>query len=151
MSSQCTCARTPTKFSTQASELAPLMNMWSDGRPSADLAYWLIAGLLAEGHYREADPYLRQAIERFSGEARFHNLAAIQAYKFSHLATAEVELRRALNLGDDVSHVLNLARILEEEGRLTEAQELLDQLVERHSNAPVAFLARDRSQYRSNP
>ena len=114
-------------------------------QPSSDNTFNLIKGLLLAEQGRDADPLLREAVEAFRGESRFRNLAAVLAYKNSDLAKAESELRAALSLAGDSYLLVNLATVLGEQGRLSEADALLTSVVERDPEAPIADLARSRA------
>ena len=116
-----------------------------EAKPTPGVAFDLIAGFLAAERFRDAEPFLREALQRFPGESRFHNLAAILAYQNSDLTRSESELRTALKI-DDASYLLvNLATVLLEQGRTPEAETLLARVMERNPAAPIAALARARA------
>jgi tetratricopeptide (TPR) repeat protein len=126
-------------------DLGPLMQAYAAHPQSAEVAYWLIAGLLGWNQLRDADPYLRESLQRFPDDARFHNLAAILAYKKSDLPTAEGELSSALAIQRDAAALVNLAQVLQEQERAAEAQTLLSEVLWRFPHAQVANLARERA------
>jgi tetratricopeptide (TPR) repeat protein len=126
-----------------AVDLAALSAALDPEKGSPDTAFWLIAALLADEQPREVDVYLRAALARFGDDARFHNLAAIHAYKASRLDEAESQLREALRLTRDPAYLVNLASVLEEEGRVAEAMPLWDE-VRRLPDAPSAVVERAR-------
>jgi len=124
----------------EATNLTPLVRAFTADESSADVAFWLVAGLLAEGRGRDADSYLSQALARFPADARLRNLAAILAYKNSELVGAERELREALRIERSPAYVFNLARVLEEQGRFADAKPLWEEVL-RHPDAAMAALA----------
>lgn len=88
-----------------------------------ETAYWLVAGMIAEGDPAAAT-ILSDALERFPEDPRLQNLAAVLAYRESRLADAEAKLRRLLasHPRDEVA-LFNLVVLLREQQRLDEADE----------------------------
>lgn len=123
--------------------LTPLFRAYGDEPPSAEVTYWLVAGLLASDRLGDADPYLRKALDRFPGDDRMHNLAAILAYKTSQLEIAESELEAALRIDREAAYLANLARVLEERGRTSEAEALWQEVLAEHPGSPAAGVATD--------
>src|SRR5262245_23860728 len=126
-------------------DLGPLEQAFAARPQSAEVAYWLIAGLLGRNQLKNAAPYLRESIQRYPRDARFHNLAAIRAYKSSDLSTSEVELRAALGIERDAATLINLAQVRREQGDAAEAAKLLAEVLHSFPHVPVADLARERS------
>jgi tetratricopeptide (TPR) repeat protein len=127
-----------------SSDLDPLVDAFRVRPGSADVAFWLVAGMLAEGRLSDAGKYLGESRARFSTDPRFHNLAAIRAYKRSELAVAAAELRRALAIERDAVYLVNLAHVLEEQGYAEEAKPLWAEVLARHADAPITAVARAR-------
>jgi len=126
-------------------DLAPLVAAYRDRPRDPEIAYWLVAGLLAIEDQRNAEACSRQALARFPDDARFHNLAALGAYKASDLVTAEKELQTALRLERSPEVLVNMAQVLCETGRSEQAVAFLAEVVEHHASSPVAPLAAKRA------
>jgi tetratricopeptide (TPR) repeat protein len=138
--------RGPSAAATGA-DLTPLTTAFTARPGSAEVAFWLVAAMLAEGRLRDVREYLDLSRARFATDPRFHNLAAILAYKRSELPMAEAELRRALAIERDAAYLVNLARVLEEQGRAAEAEPLWAEVLVRHADAPIAAVARARGSF----
>lgn len=127
-----------------ALDLVPLQQSYADNPASPGAAYWLIAALLATGLGRDADPVLAAAIERFPRDPRFHNLAAIRAYRESKLPAAEAALNAGLAIEPRPELLFNLAKVVDEQGRVAESQQLYAKILQDFPHSAVASLARTR-------
>src|SRR5262245_51101431 len=123
-------------------ELDLLVKLHAEHPKSAEVAWWLVAAHLAENRKREADLYLQNALQQFPEDARFHNLAAILAYRRDDLQAAERELRKARAMEPSPAVLINLATVLKEQGHPDEAEALLTEVVRNYPGEPVTDLAR---------
>ena len=130
---------------SEGANLEPFLSALAGVPPSAEDAWWFVADLLSANRRLDADTYLQQSLQRFPEDARFHNLAAIRAYKDSDLATAETELRTARAIEPSASALFNLACVLQEQGRTAEASDLRNEVLQRFPDSEVAELIRTRS------
>ena len=124
----------------------PLLTTLGGVPPSADDAWWFVADLLSANRRLDADVYLQESLQSFPEDARFHNLAAILAWKRSDLATAETELRAALKIersdAEHAAYLVNLARVLQEQDQTEEARALQAEVLRRFPDTEAARLAR---------
>jgi len=111
---------------------------------SRESAYWLIGGLLAADRLEEADTFLRRALSQFGSDARFHNQAAILAFRRSDLQASETALRRALDSDRSAVVLVNLALTLQEQGKPDAARPFLEEVERRFGGTPLAAFARSQ-------
>jgi hypothetical protein len=130
--------------SLTAADLERLVALYNRRPPQADAAFWLVAGYVGTNQLGNADPYLRESLDRFPRDPRFHNLAGIVAYKRNQLAEAEGHVRGALNLERDLTYLVNLALLRREQGAEGEATTLLEE-------AATRFPEADLRPFRSSP
>ena len=122
-------------------ELATQVSQHPESRESA---YWLIGGLLAADRLEEADTYLRRALPQFESDARFHNQAAILAFRRSDLQAAETALRRAAELDGGAVPLVNLAITLRDQGKPDAARQYFEEVERRFGGTPLATFARSQ-------
>ena len=131
---------------SEGTNLEPLLTTLAGVPPSADDAWWFVADLLSANRLLDSDVYLQESLQSFPEDARFHNLAAILAFKRSDLATAEAELRAALNIERNDAHraadLVNLARVLQEQEKTDEAKALQAEVLRRFPDTKAAELTR---------
>ena len=123
-------------------DLEQLVQRYNRDAPSADVAYWLVSGFLATNQLRNADPYLRESLQRFPSDMRFQNLAAILAYKQDQPAAAESRLRAAVAADRSAVALVNLAIVRRQQGFQGEANALLQEVTTRFAGTAIAAYAR---------
>lgn len=116
-----------------------------DAPGSESACFWFIGSLVASTQTESARPQVLAALAKFPRSARLENLAAIVAFKRSDLPDAEQHLRRALALDRDVAFVFNLRRVLQQQGRVEEAELLRTEILARDPAGPIAQLV-DRAE-----
>ncbi len=129
-----------TTFRGEASlppELGPVLeqlrSLAKEKKISSDDLFWLISAELATGDLEMARLHLQQA--PVDSDIRFLKLQAILAYRESRLTDAEKDLRSILQKnGNDAESELNLALVLAELGKSSEALALLERA--RQSQVP---------------
>jgi hypothetical protein len=130
-----------------ALSLKDLLGRFLGGSRSADVAYWLVAGYLSSGDVRTAAVYVRAARERFPDDPRLNVLDATVAYFRRDFARSESLLRDVVKAQPDdplaAIAQINLALALRDQGKLTEAREILRSVAERYAAEPVGERARD--------
>ncbi len=120
------------------SAIDSLHDMYEAGGESPDVAYWLVAGYLATHRLGSARVYIADARGLFPDAPRLMVLDAIVAYMDGAVDRSEDLLRSAQDARpDDPAILLNLAVVLNEQHKTTEARELLDNVRERHRNTPI--------------
>lgn len=123
--------------------LARLAARAAHGPRSADEAFWLVGGFLAEDDLDNADAHLREALRRFPGDDRLLALAGTLAYKRNDLVGAGDALNEALARRRTADHLYNLALVRRAQGQSAAAEELLRELATRFPDSPVTRLARE--------
>ena len=115
-------------------------------RPSdPEAAYWLVSAYLARNQLRNADPYLREALQAFPEDPRFLNLAAILAYKENRLEDAEANLQKAAAKTRNATVLVNLALVRRQQGNEKEAQSLLNEALSRFPDSPLSAYIREQT------
>jgi len=115
-------------------------------RPSDPVAaYWLVAGYLARNQLRNADPFLREALQTFPEDLRFLNLAAILAYKENRLEDAKANLQKAAAKDRSATVLVNLALVRRQQGDEKEAESLLNEALSRFPDSPLSAYIREQS------
>jgi len=109
----------------------------------AEATYWVIAAYLATNQLRNADPFLREALEQFPNDPRFQNLAAILAYKENRLQDAELDLRNAAAKERNATALVNLAIVRRQQGDENEAQTLLGEAQSRFPDSALSQYIRE--------
>lgn len=106
---------------------------------SEETAYWLAAGMLAEGD-RNAGVILSEATARFPRSLRLANLSAVAAYREDRVEEADRILAGILERQPrDPVALFNRATLLREQGLLDEAASLRLQLSEIDARSPLGM------------
>jgi tetratricopeptide repeat protein len=126
-----------------ASNLERLLEIYRSHPSDAEVAYWVVSTYLATNQLRNADPFLREALERFPNDARFLNLAAILAYKENRLADAERNLRNAAAKERNATVLVNLAMVRRQQGDENEAEALLSEAQSRFPDSALSPYIRE--------
>ena len=124
--------------SSSSAGLDELLEIYRARPSDAEAAYWLIATYLATNQLRNADPFLREAMDKFPNDSRFLNLAAILAYKENRLQDAEHNLRNAAAKERNATVLVNLAIVRRQQGDEAGAEALLGEAQSRFPNSALS-------------
>lgn len=130
-----------------ARSLKRLLEEFLAGSRSPDVAYWLVAGYLSSNNIRTASIYAAAARERFPDDPRLNVLDAVVGYFDRDYVRSERLLRDVVKsrTSDPLAAVaqVNLAIVLRDQGKGSEAREILRAVAQRHEGDPIGKRARE--------
>ncbi len=119
--------------------LDTLYDRYESGGETPDVAYWLVAGYLSTHRLGSARVYIADARKLFPEDARLMVLDAIVAYMDGAIGRSEGLLRTAQAAHPrDPAILIDLAIVLGEQQKSTEARELLEKVRELNKNTAIA-------------
>jgi hypothetical protein len=127
---------------TLKTALHSLYKDYVEGEARPEAAEWLIAGNIAAGQRETARDILNDARRRFPARQPLIVLEAIVSYMEGDLDGAEAAMRRAVEAdpADPIAR-LDLAVVLIERGRISDAVPILDGLAKQHAGEPISLRA----------
>jgi Flp pilus assembly protein TadD len=119
--------------------LRSLHDLYEGGGESPEVAYWLVAGYMATHRISTARVYVEDARGLFPQDPRLMVLDAILSHTDGDFDRAEGLLRSArVGRPDDPVVLFDLAIVLRDRQKTTEANQLLAHVRDRHEGSPIA-------------